>query len=480
MEVLVLVDFEGSMKDELEVHVGDVVKKVTKAPEEGWLQGELKGKRGIFPSNFVKEVPVYLIGDSKREPRSVRTSRTAKQQTRKCEVVFAYSRQNADELELVAGDTVEIVREIEDGWWMGSKNGEVGAFPSNFVKEIYITPKDEGKIRPKLSEALFNKEIKQTQRASVRNKITDVQECCQVMFDYTGLVDDELTMKKGDLVKIISKETEDEGWWEGEVNGRRGLLPRQLCHGDSDGRTAGRTGFKSGNWSQAPARHDTQPTAAKGETTAMETKQEPSAPDQKEEIDSKDLRSDPPNKVMLPGLRKAPPPPVKDKPHKFVPNKANGELPKQTETEKDSEQLDVVEVSSEKLTHPTANRAKPPGRRPPSTLLSSPGAAEDDQKMEQPAQAFKLPSPLRPVLPKITAPNHDEPDDRLAAKPHRPIPEEDGLRAEVRELSMALELLKNRELTDIDELKAELKEERAKRMALQDEVLLLKKSFNNH
>lgn len=53
-EVLVLVDFEGTMADELTISAGDVVGKVTKAGEEGWLEGELRGKRGIFPANFVK------------------------------------------------------------------------------------------------------------------------------------------------------------------------------------------------------------------------------------------------------------------------------------------------------------------------------------------------------------------------------------------------------------------------------------------
>lgn len=51
-EVLVLMDFEGTMGDEMSVRMGDVVKNVTKASEEGWLQGELRGKRGIFPANF--------------------------------------------------------------------------------------------------------------------------------------------------------------------------------------------------------------------------------------------------------------------------------------------------------------------------------------------------------------------------------------------------------------------------------------------
>ncbi|MEQ2268516.1 hypothetical protein XENORESO_002175 [Xenotaenia resolanae] len=111
MEVLVLVGFEATMGDELTVRIGDRVKNVTKASEEGWLQGELLGKRGIFPGNFVKEIPVYLIGDNKREPRSIRKT-TKVTQTRKCEVAFAYSPQNEDELELVVGETLEILREV--------------------------------------------------------------------------------------------------------------------------------------------------------------------------------------------------------------------------------------------------------------------------------------------------------------------------------------------------------------------------------
>lgn len=54
LEVLVLLDFEATMPDELTVCVGDVVKNVSKAKEEGWLEGDLRGKRGMFPGNFVK------------------------------------------------------------------------------------------------------------------------------------------------------------------------------------------------------------------------------------------------------------------------------------------------------------------------------------------------------------------------------------------------------------------------------------------
>ena len=49
-----LIDFEGTLGDEMTVRTGDLVKKVTKASEEGWLEGEIHGCRGIFPANFAK------------------------------------------------------------------------------------------------------------------------------------------------------------------------------------------------------------------------------------------------------------------------------------------------------------------------------------------------------------------------------------------------------------------------------------------
>ncbi|XP_049902647.1 SH3 domain-containing protein 21 [Epinephelus moara] len=486
MEVLVLIDFEGTMGDEITVRTGDVVKNVTKASEEGWLEGELRGKRGIFPANFVKEVPVYLMGDSNREPRSIRKTKRMKQ-TRKCEVAYAYSAMNEDELSLVVGETIEIIREIEDGWWMGVKCGKVGAFPSNFVKEIFVSPKEgkynESKARPKLTDAVFNKEI--SQRASVRNKAKNVAECCQVMFDYKAKAADELDMKKGDVVVILNKETEDEGWWEGELNGRCGFFPDNFVMVIPP-----MDGLQSGTANQRPARTIRKKLSVKTEVSAMEKGGPAKTKDDKPEV--KDLRSNPPTKVKLPTLNKPTPPPVKDKPTKVLP-KTNGDVapvaPKQAE-EKETNSFDGVDVQTEKLCHPTANRAKPPQRRPPSGLVSATQAqgATDQKEPELSPKKFQteklpglqkgtenlLPSPARPdPQPKTPPPVRPTPpkvvvDGRTVT--HKGEATMESLQAEIKELRMALELLQTRHDRDMQEVKEELREERSKREALQEEV----------
>lgn len=49
-----LLDFEGQLSDELKVKAGDIIHKVQPGPEEGWLQGELDGRTGLFPQHFVQ------------------------------------------------------------------------------------------------------------------------------------------------------------------------------------------------------------------------------------------------------------------------------------------------------------------------------------------------------------------------------------------------------------------------------------------
>ena len=49
---------------------------------------------------------------------------------------------------------------------------------------------------------------------------------CRVLFEYEGQREDELSLQPGDIVTILR---EDEGWWEGEINGVVGLFPSNFC-----------------------------------------------------------------------------------------------------------------------------------------------------------------------------------------------------------------------------------------------------------
>ncbi|XP_077609317.1 SH3 domain-containing protein 21 [Crocuta crocuta] len=233
MEVLVLAGCRAQKEDELNLAPGDVVRQVCEGPARGWLRGELRGRCGLFPERLVQEIPEALrgAGEAPRPRCARRGSRPAKSRgpQRWCKVNFNYSPEQADELKLQAGEIVEVIKEIEDGWWLGKKNGQLGAFPSNFVELLDSGPPSLGnpdmpsvspgpQRPPKLSNLTYE---------SPPDYLRTVPrpEIYRVLFDYQPEAPDELALRRGDEVKVLRKTTEDKGWWEGESQGRRGLFP---------------------------------------------------------------------------------------------------------------------------------------------------------------------------------------------------------------------------------------------------------------
>ncbi len=51
----------------------------------------------------------------------------------------------------------------------------------------------------------------------------------KAMYDYEGQTDDELSFPEGAIIRILNKDNqEDDGFWEGEFNGRAGVFPSVL------------------------------------------------------------------------------------------------------------------------------------------------------------------------------------------------------------------------------------------------------------
>uniref|UniRef100_A0A8C4S3M1 Osteoclast-stimulating factor 1 n=1 Tax=Erpetoichthys calabaricus TaxID=27687 RepID=A0A8C4S3M1_ERPCA len=365
-------DYKAQHDDELTISIGDIIKNIRK-DDGGWWEGEINGKRGVFPDNFVKEIkkdvkkevqghklaekpkqelsngsPLIITGDfNLRNPK-----KGDKIRKRRCKVAFSYTPQNEDELELKIGDIIEVLAEVEEGWWEGCLNGKTGMFPSNFIKEIAhesedasstqeekitktsrpsknlyadfifqqdLAPahsakatstwfKDHGipvldwpanspdlnpienlwgivkrkitgsesdggdsgstksdggsvssnaEIQPKkikgigFGDIFKDKPIKlrprsmdvDTELISPEKKIPPIyfhshfevkskfypyftgKEYCKVLFPYEAQNEDELTIKEGDIITILWKDCTDAGWWQGELNGKRGLFP---------------------------------------------------------------------------------------------------------------------------------------------------------------------------------------------------------------------------------------------------------------
>lgn len=160
MEAVVKFDYQPQQDDELALKVGDIVKKVV-VVDEGWAEGELNGKRGMFPDNFVEIRPAQeerppppVPQPEERPPPPVPKEDSTPLKVpnlKKYKVTFEYEAANEDELGLKLGDIVEFIEEEEVGWFKGRLNSKVGVFPSNFV-EPYSEPAPATRSEPSKPE----------------------------------------------------------------------------------------------------------------------------------------------------------------------------------------------------------------------------------------------------------------------------------------------------------------------------------------
>lgn len=171
-------DYTAENPDELSLKVGDIV-SVSKMDEEGWWEGSLNGKQGVFPSNFVE-----LVDSAPATSKS------------------------APAVPPPAG---------------GARKPQGGVGFGNIFSGGQPKLRSTGTI----SENSKSEFLKGTSSGASKGKSPQAaMELVKVTFDYTAENDDELTLKVGDFIRIIKKE--NEGWWEGEFDGnpsKRGWFP---------------------------------------------------------------------------------------------------------------------------------------------------------------------------------------------------------------------------------------------------------------
>ncbi|XP_029313737.1 SH3 domain-containing kinase-binding protein 1 isoform X2 [Cottoperca gobio] len=587
VEAVVEFDYEAQQDDELSLTVGEIIVNVRR-DDGGWWEGELGGRRGLFPDNFVREIKKdgkrdggqasmirSDLSNGQASPVSdptVRPGRRVEQiRKRRCKASFSYVPQHEDELELKIGDVIEIIAEVEEGWWEGFLNGKSGMFPSNFTKVINTesdtpsvdtsqeelrssrTSKDSpgsesdggdsrsetgsGEIQPKKVRGFGFGDIFKDQPIRLRPRSMEVdsegdkanegkaasapetmktepdgkakgRELCKVLFPYEAQNEDELSLKEGEIINIITKECADAGWWKGEIGGRQGVFPDNFVK------------------------------LLEAEKERPKKPPPPSAPSAKQTTGEEVKLGDIPKPVLSSILPKKPlapktstssssqPPRRPERPPTLAcesPKSEGGASTPDSATDRSHDtdvDLDAVVASTEKLIHPTASRPRVSDRRPRSQIitpgslssidLDSPAVEDRKEKDRGKEEAESVPSrpvevSLRKGVPAISAPDSKAP---LPTRPsvlnppnavHRPIspssssglspspelrhspltpPTLEELRSQLRDLRSSVELLKSQHRQEMKQLSIALDDEKKIRVSLQMEVEHIKKSLS--
>ncbi|CAI5446381.1 unnamed protein product [Caenorhabditis angaria] len=110
---------------------------VTSKINDEWLEGEVNGKSGIFPANFVTCDQIYRVPLKLTTPTYNKPS--ANLGTVKAN--YDYSSGVAADLQFAEGDTITILEDIDAQWIMGELNGLRGLAPKTFLGPPYGSPK---------------------------------------------------------------------------------------------------------------------------------------------------------------------------------------------------------------------------------------------------------------------------------------------------------------------------------------------------
>ncbi|XP_066226388.1 intersectin-1 isoform X4 [Saccopteryx leptura] len=130
----VIASYTATGPEQLTLAPGQLI-LIRKKNPGGWWEGELqaRGKKrqiGWFPANYVKLLSPGTSKITPTEPPKPAAFPAV------CQVIgmYDYTAQNDDELAFNKGQIINVLNKEDPDWWKGEVNGQVGLFPSNYVK----------------------------------------------------------------------------------------------------------------------------------------------------------------------------------------------------------------------------------------------------------------------------------------------------------------------------------------------------------
>ncbi|XP_009938498.2 sorbin and SH3 domain-containing protein 2 isoform X4 [Opisthocomus hoazin] len=120
--------------------------------------------------------------------------------------VYDFKAQTSKELSFKKGDTVYILRKIDQNWYEGEHHGRVGIFPISYVEKL--SPPEKA----------------QPARPPPPAQVGEIGEAL-AKYNFSADTNVELSLRKGDRVILLKRV--DQNWYEGKIPGtnRQGIFP---------------------------------------------------------------------------------------------------------------------------------------------------------------------------------------------------------------------------------------------------------------
>ncbi|XP_013361682.1 PREDICTED: dynamin-binding protein [Chinchilla lanigera] len=190
--VRAIFDFCPSVSEELPLFVGDVI-EVLAVVDEFWLLGKKEDVTGQFPSSFVEVVTIPSLKEGERL----------------FVCISEFTSQELSSLPLHRGDLVILSDDAPTAGWLQGRScwGSRGFFPSSCVRELCLSS--------------------QSRQWHSHSALLQIPEYsmgqARALMGLSAQLDEELDFREGDVITIIG--VPEPGWFEGELEGRRGIFP---------------------------------------------------------------------------------------------------------------------------------------------------------------------------------------------------------------------------------------------------------------
>ncbi|XP_029111158.1 F-BAR and double SH3 domains protein 2 isoform X2 [Scleropages formosus] len=150
-----------------------------------------------------------------------------------CKVLYSYKASQPDELTIEEQEVLEVIEDGDMEDWVKARNkaGHVG-----YVPEKYLQFPASSSLLSMLQSLAALDTRSHTSSNSTEPELASgstngdaSMTFVKAMYDYEGQTDEELSFPEGAIIRILHKDgQEDDGFWEGEFNGRVGVFPSVL------------------------------------------------------------------------------------------------------------------------------------------------------------------------------------------------------------------------------------------------------------
>ncbi|KAH8306324.1 hypothetical protein KR018_007571, partial [Drosophila ironensis] len=144
-----------------------------------------------------------------------------------CAIVeYEYTAKEPDELDLRKGAIIHRIKQMPGGWWQGTlkATGTTGMFPDNFVRVLDASISSNGNGSGSGNgNGSGGDHSDEGTGVQLRDKSATSNRRCKVIYSYTQVNDDELTLAVGDVIEFLGEV--EEGWWRGRLRSKVGVFP---------------------------------------------------------------------------------------------------------------------------------------------------------------------------------------------------------------------------------------------------------------